>query len=105
MDWPKVNYVLVQPVCSIITLLIHYSLFLCIYSTHTHTSQVVAAVDEKHQNQDKLLRRSPRLVKRARNTDHNIEFEVSDSQEVTREDGERRRKRRKASIASRSIIV
>ena len=82
-----------------------FSFSVHLFHTHTHTSQVVAVVDEKHQNQDKLLRRSPRLVKRARNTDHNIEFEVSDSQEVTREDGERRRKRRKASIASRSIIV
>lgn len=61
--------------------------------------------------EQEYVRRSPRLAKRARAlTDESVEFEISSSQDhkdtaFNKMGGERKRKRRKASIASRSIIV
>ena len=49
------------------------------------------------ENVGSKLRCSPSLAKRARNADYNVEFDILESQEMT---GERKRKRRRASIAS-----
>ena len=57
---------------------------------------------------DQEVRRSPRLAKRVRpvNGDSSLEFELSESQDPGIEsESKPRKKRRKASIASRAIVV
>lgn len=53
------------------------------------------------------VRRSPRLAKRALSSmDPSVEFEISESQDFdTTQEVTGRRKRRKASVASRAILV